>query len=424
MPPRDPHPALEWARSGAMALTGRPDGAPRLAPGPLAAWVRDGIEALRRLAPGRLPADLDGPALLGERAALRGLRRRGCISPGGACRLLEAADGWVAATLARPDDAELLPAWLGVEARGDPWPAVAAALRVRGAEEAVARARLLGLAASVAAPLLEAPPPPHRLAARGAWRERAAAAAPRVLDLASLWAGPLCAHLLGLAGARVVKVESASRPDGARAGDAAFFDLLNAGKASVALDLASPAGRDALRRLVAASDVVVESARPRALRQLGIEAEALVAEHPGLVWVAITGHGRREPGAGWIGYGDDAGVAAGLARATGEPDATPLFCGDAIADPLAGVHAAVSALEAFRAGEAALLDVPLCDVAAHAARSGPGARDALVRARGGSFEVEAGGARQPVLAPRARRPAGRARPLGADTAAVLAELGC
>ncbi|HEY8155975.1 MAG TPA: CoA transferase [Myxococcota bacterium] len=418
------HPAVEWARSGAMALTGRPGEAPRLAPGPLAACARDGIAALRRLAAVPLPVDLDGPALLGERAALLGLRRRGRVAPGGACRLLEAADNWIAVTLARPDDTALLPAWLGVADADDPWPAVARALRERSADEAVARARLLGLAAAVAGPLPEAPPPPHRVAARGPRRAQSPRATLRVLDLTALWAGPLCAHLLGLAGARVVKVESVSRPDGARAGSAAFFDLLNAGKASVALDLGALEGREALRRLVAASDVVIESARPRALRQLGIEAEALIAEQPGLVWVAITGHGRREPGADWIGYGDDAAVAAGLARATGEPGSTPLFCGDAIADPLTGIHAAVCALEAFHAGEAVLLDVCLRDVAAAAATSSAGAREARVSRRGRGFEVEAGGVRQPVRAPHARRPAGRARPLGADTAAVLAEIGC
>jgi hypothetical protein len=423
-PFQDRHPALEWARSGAMELSGWPDGPPRLAPGPLAAWARGELETLRRLAPRPLPADLDGPALLGERAALLGLARRGTISPGGACRLLPTADGWVAVTLARPDDAACIPAWLGVEPGCDPWSAVAAALRERGGEEAVARARLLGLAAAVADPLPGAAPPAHRVAARGTRLERAAGAAPLVLDLSSLWAGPLCAQLLGLAGARVVKLESAARPDGARAGNAAFFALLNAGKASAVFELGSPDGRDRLRRLAARADVVVESARPRALRQLGIEAEALVAERPGLVWVAITGHGRDEPGAGFVAYGDDAGVAAGLARATGEPEGTPLFCGDAIADPLAGLHAAAAALAAFRAGEALLLDVSLRDVAACAALSGSGARDARVRPSDGGFEVVAGGRSQRVLPPRARAAPMRARPLGADTQAVLRDLAC
>jgi hypothetical protein len=397
---------------------------PRHAPGAQAPRARVRLAALRRLATGALPADLDGPLLLGERAALLGLWRRGTVAPGGACRLLEAADGWIALTLARPDDAALLPAWLGVAAADDPWPAVASALRERAAEEAVACARLLGLAAAVADPLPEATPPPHRVAARGPRRARAAHAAPRVLDLTSLWAGPLCTHLLALAGARVVKLESTARPDGARSGSGPFFDLLNAGKASVALDFAAPDGRDALRRLVAASDIVVESARPRALRQLGIDAESLVAEQPGLVWVGISAYGRREPGAAWIGYGDDAAVAAGLARATGEPGGAPLFCGDAIADPLTGIHAAVCALESFRAGEAVLLDVSLREVAAAAATSGDDPREARVRRRGDGFEVEVGDLRHPVCAPRARRPARRARPLGADTAAVFADLGC
>src|SRR5262245_10147235 len=220
-----------------MELSGRPDGAPLLAPGPLAAWVRGELEALRRLALRALPADLDGPALLGERAALFRLSRRGTVAPGGACRLLPAADGWIAATLARPDDVACIPAWLGVEPGDDPWAAVAAALRERAGEEAVARARLLGLAAAVADPLPREAPPAHRVAARGPRRERSPDAAPLVLDLSSLWAGPLCAQLLGQAGARVVKVESVARPDGARAGSAAFYALLNAGKTSVALDL-------------------------------------------------------------------------------------------------------------------------------------------------------------------------------------------
>lgn len=422
----DLHPALEWARSGAMELTGWPGQAPRLAPGPLASWLRRELDRLRALCPLPLPADLDGPALLGERAALLGLGRRGTISPGGSCRLLRAADGWVAIALARHDDATLVPAWLELahEPSSDPWPAVADAVRERKAAELVSRARLLGLAAAEAGPLPDAPPPAHRVAARGPVRERGAPAAPLVLDLSSLWAGPLCAHLLALAGARVVKVESPSRPDGARAGSAAFFDLLNAGKASASLDLRAPDGRDRLRRLVSRADVVIESSRPRALRQLGIDAESLVAGRAGLVWVAISGHGRGEPGAGWIAYGDDAGVAAGLAAATGEPEEIPLFCGDAIADPLAGVHAAVSALAALSKGDAVLLDVSLRDVAAHAARSGAGARDAEVRPADGGFEVVAEGRRERVMPPRTRRPRGVARPLGADTHAVLREHAC
>jgi hypothetical protein len=71
-----------------------------------------------------------------------------------------------------------------------------------------------------------------------------------------------------------------------------------------------------------------------------------------------------------------------------------------------------------------LLDLALRDVAAHAARFAEGARDAQVRRANGGFEVVADGRSEAVRAPRARRPAGRARPLGADTQAVLRELAC
>lgn len=414
------HPALEWARCGAMALCGPADGTPRLAPGPLASRAREAVAALAHLAASERLRALDGAALLGERAALAGLARRGAVSPGGGCRLLRAADGWIAASLVRPDDVRLLPAWLGEGEAGDPWRFVAERVAGRGVEEIVARARLLGLPVAPAAAPGPAPPSWLRIAARGPRAERSGP--PRVLDLSSLWAGPLCTHLLALAGAQVVKLESTRRPDGARFGPRAFFDLLNAGKRSVALDLAAPEGRAALARLAERADIVVESARPRALRQLGIDAAELVERVPGLTWLSITGYGRSEPEAGWVAFGDDAACAAGLAAATGDPDA-PIFCGDAIADPLAGIHAALAAWASWQGGGGALLDVSLRDAAAWCLGAG-GARDgAHVERRGGGFAVAADGRVEPVASARARRPDGRARPLGADTAQVLREAG-
>jgi len=423
---RGAHPAVEWARSGAMALTGTADGPPLLAPGPLASCARGAADALALLAGERWTADLDGPALLGERAAIFGASRRGTTSPGGTCRLLHAADRWIAVNLARPDDVSLLPAWLGEGPVVDAWRFAEERVALRPAAELVERARLLGLPAAVAEDPRPDAPPWCRVAARGPAAPRVDGDAALVVDLSSLWAGPLCAQLLALAGARVVKVESTRRPDGARAGPPRFFDLLNAGKASVALDFGCETGRATLRRLVERADIVVESARPRALAQIGIDAAALVASVPGLTWVSITGYGRGEPGAGWVAFGDDAGVAAGLAVATGPEGGPPLFCGDAIADPLTGLHAAVSALASRDAGGGHLLDLALCDVAAHALAFDATAREARVRPAaedGDGWEVVAGRERASVAAPRARPPAGSAQPLGADTAAVLAELG-
>jgi hypothetical protein len=419
-----------------MALTGRANEAPRVAPAPLATCSRAALDALRALAPksrlalerGHLASALDGAALLGERAAYLGLLRRGSVSPGGSCHLLRAADGWIAVSLPRADDRALIPAWLeedcNEEARLEPWHLVASHVSKRRAVEVVARARLLGLAVAEARPPSDVAPAWFRVAARGANRAaRRKRSRPLVLDLSALWAGPLCGRLLGLAGARVVKVECVNRPDGARYGPSGFYEVLNAEKESVGLDLRTPRGVGSLQRLLHHADVVIENARPRALTQLGIDAERFVGE--GLVWVSITGYGRREPEAHWTAYGDDAAAASGLVAATGDPDA-PLFCGDAIADPLAGIHAAIVAMAQWRSGEGALLELALRDVAAHCIGFGgedPGAR---IEGRNSGFEVVFGGERAPVASPRAALPVGRARALGADTASVLQEfrIGC
>jgi hypothetical protein len=418
----DPHPAIEWARSGSMALTGPAEGPPRVAPGPLATCARAALDALRLLAGERWSSNIDGPALLGERAAIFGLTRQGTMSPGRSCRLLRTVDRWIAVNLARPDDLTLLPAWLGEGELVDPWGFVSDRVSRRPADEIVARARLLGLPAAVAVDPPPVAPPWCRVSTRGRPAQRNQSDTPLVVDLSSLWAGPLCTHLLGLAGARVVKLESTRRPDGARFGPPAFFDLLNAGKASVALDFGSAAGRAQLSRLVERADIVVESSRPRALAQLGIDAESLVENALGLTWLSITGYGRRDPGAGWVAFGDDAGVAAGLAAATGSEE-SPLFCGDAIADPLTAIHAAVSALAAWSGGGGKLLDLALCDVVSHALAFGPQPSEAIVRPIGSDWEVVVDQQRAIVAPPRARTARGRARPLGADTHAVLGELG-
>jgi hypothetical protein len=347
--------------------------------------------------------DLDAATLMAERAALMGHGWNGAASPSGRCRLLEAADGWLALNLARDEDWTLMPAWLEQEGVSD-WDAVAAAVRGRNAPALVERGREMGLAVALdGAPVAAgaahgcdsfvATP----VAAMGRSRRKA----PRVLDLSSLWAGPLCGDLLRRLGADVVKVESVARPDGARAGPPLFFDLLNAGKRSVALDLRAPSGIAALRRLIARADIVIESARPRALRQLGIEAEELVRAHPGLTWVSITGYGRSGPEADWIAYGDDAGVAAGLSHLVWRETGERVMVGDAVADPLTGIHGALAAWQAYCEG-GGLVALSLTGTV----------RSALAAAGGGVA---------PAFAPRGRALAMRSAPaLGADTAAVLA----
>jgi len=475
------HPALEWARSGAMALTGPRHGAPRLAPGHLATCCHAAGLALGELSLTSWPDDFDAPALLGERAAIAGLERQGATAPGGSCRFVRCADAWLAVNLARPDDRACLPAWLAEsswqgdwprelsgqlsgELSDDIWHRVSRAARSCKADSLVAGGRLLGLAVAREHNRDGQTVPRDaewcRTLRCGKARQRRPAERPLVVDLSSLWAGPLCSHLLSLAGARVIKIESLSRPDGARAGPSAFFDLMNAGKQSVALDFSNPVDLRRLRALLCSADIVVESARPRGLRQLGIEAEECLRETPGQVWVAITGYGRRPPEEHWIAFGDDAAVAAGLtlrdvsmglagasnstgaanspdeANPTGSPSAAPpLFCGDAIADPLTGLHAAVAALASWRSGGGVLLDLQLRGVVSHALASGPMPRPAVVRAEANPtphgeataadalWQVVTDDDRQSVLPPRARTAPRRARSLGADTDSVLCEFG-
>jgi hypothetical protein len=416
-----------WADSGAMALTGRPDGPPLPPPRPLVPGLReaaDRIAAESRLL-GR-EVRLDPLTLLGERAALRGLRRGGEVSCGGHTRLLRARDGWLALSLARTEDIELVPAWLGLPGpAADPWTAATIRLSTLDSLSIAERGRMLGLPVAALGTVPAATP--VRMLDAGATGPCASMEGLTVVDLSSLWAGPLCASLLQLAGARVAKVESLARPDGLRRGDPAFFDLLNAGKLSVALDLGRPAGVAELRRLLAAADVVIESSRPRALEQWGIVASDLLTG-PGRprVWLSITGYGRDEPGRDWVAFGDDAAVAGGLLA---WDDAAPCFCADAVADPATALVAAAACLATLRRGGRWLLDVAMARVAASLAGPSPtGPSPTGPSLAGptptGPTPAVPGPATGGLAAgpPRARPSRGPARPLGADTASVLSTM--
>jgi hypothetical protein len=417
---REPHPALRWAQSGSMALTGNRDGPPQMCPVPLASYADGIIAALRSFRPASALGGLDGAQLLAERAALAHYRRAGATAAGGGCRLLPVADGWLAVNLARANDWEMLPAWLEAGAITD-WDGVAGALRSRTLSDALSRARLMGLAVAPLAPPVTGSVPWCRELYRSQRAQAARVSPPLVVDLSSLWAGPLCAHLLQMMDARVIKVESLSRPDGMRDGASAFYHLLNAGKSSVALDFGDACARARLRELLLRADIVIEASRPRALRQLGILAEEILEQHPGMTWIAISGYGREEPAANWIAYGDDAAVAAGLSHILRDCSGLPLFCGDAVADPLTGLHAALAAWCSFAQGGGRLLSLALRDVVAHGIGFAALADGAASRERAAQWSRGISGG--DVAAPRARPIAGRARALGADTAEILSGRG-
>ena len=390
----DPSACEAWAASGAMWLSGRPGAAPLLAPGDPAGLVRRHLARYAdatRARTGRAPAG-PGGGLLGERAAFAGLSRRAPFSAGGAFRAVPTGDGWLGLSLARPDDVDLVPALIQGTVT-DPWSSLTAWAREGTTNEAFERARMLGLPAAAWPPI----PGTRPAVCVTPGPRRAVPEQPLVIDLTSLWAGPLCAHLMGLAGCRVVKLESTRRLDGARHGPRGFYDLLHAGHESVTLDFTEPDDRRHLADLLGRADLVLEASRPRALEALGIDAAQYVAN--GVSWLSITARGRD---CDTVGFGDDVAVAAGLAVVDGE-DLLPV--GDALADPLTGVAAAAAAAEALLADEASLLDVSMLDVTREAV--GP-VEPATVTGHDDEWWVETASGRHRVAAPFARSPRGRA----------------
>jgi hypothetical protein len=330
---------------------------------PLARWADRQLEALAR--EHGLPR-LAGATLLGERGAHGGYRIGGRTSAGlGASRLLPTRDGgWFALTLIREVDRVLLPALFGdadLAIHDDS--AIAAAVLRHPCAELVERGRLLGLPVAGAheTPVCA----PIEVLERGEHRARREGRG-LVVDLSAIWAGPLAGHLLWQAGMDVVKVESRTRPDLIRRDDPATFDILNQGKASLLVDLNDAEDRQRLIALIRRADVVIESARPRALRQFGIDAQALVRDVPGLVWLSVTGHGARGDAANWVGIGNDCGVAGGLSRALAEATGGIGYVGDAIADPLTGIVGAREVLRALRQGTAKRIGLSMSAIAAMA----------------------------------------------------------
>ncbi|HEX3966254.1 MAG TPA: CoA transferase [Trebonia sp.] len=379
------------------------------------------------------PVHADPSELISGRAALAGFSRRGQISAGGGSYLLPAVDGWCAVTLSRPDDLAAVPAILGALGLDAGGPgsgalsALAAAAAVRPAEDLASAAQLLGVPAAALPPAGDRPVPASwppwqttRIARPSAGVRLAGAV---VADLSSMWAGPLCARLLGLAGAHVIKVESPDRPDGGRSGPREFFDWLHAGHRSVTADFRTGDGRSALRTLIEAADIVIEASRPRALAALGLAPETM-PHRDGQVWLSITGYGRTTPDQ--VAFGDDAAVAGGLVGwVTSGPAPEPVFCADAIADPLTGVCGALVVARSLAAGGGELIDLPMREVAGvFAAASAPDHGPHEVRPDG-SVSCPSSGREQAVQPPRRLAPLNGVRTAaepGADTAAVFAWL--
>ncbi|MFZ4152644.1 CaiB/BaiF CoA transferase family protein [Streptomyces pseudogriseolus] len=193
----------------------------------------------------------------------------------------------------------------------------------------------------------------------------------RVLDLATLFAGPLAATLLGDYGADVVKVEHPRRPDPSRGhgpskdGVGLWWKVLGRNKRTVTLDLSTPGGRATLLRLVRTADVVVENFRPGTLEKWDLGWPELSAVNPRLVLARITGFGQFGPYAHRPGFGTLAEAMSGFAALTGEPDAPPTLPPFGLADSIAGLTTAYAIMTALaardRTGEGQVVDMALIE---------------------------------------------------------------
>ena len=334
---------------------------------PLARWADRRLRVLAELTGSDRIAALDGPTILGERGSSGGFVINGRVSAGiGGSRLMRTRDGgWFALTILRNEDRELLPALFGdgtidIASNED----IARHAAMHNCDDLVARGRELGLPVASAD---ERPQwPPVEVMATGQTRLRNPDHRPLVIDMSAIWAGPLAGHLLWLAGAQVVKVESLTRPDLIRRDDPATFDLINQGKANVVVDFGSEKEKEALIDLIRRSDFVIESSRPRALRHLGIDADELVRETPGLVWLTVTAHGATGEAANWVGVGNDCCVASGLSRAMQQSGGEIGYVGDAITDPLTGITAAIEGWKAYWSGTAQRIGFSMSAIAAMA----------------------------------------------------------
>jgi formyl-CoA transferase len=178
----------------------------------------------------------------------------------------------------------------------------------------------------------------------------------RVIEMGSLIAGPFCGQILGDFGAEVIKIEDPGKGDPMRQwgrslpkGHSPWWPVIGRNKKSVTLDLRTPEGQDAVRRLIAKADVVVENFRPGALEKWGLGYEALAKDHPGLILARVSGFGQTGPYSPRAGYALVGEAMGGLRYITGEPDRAPARAGISIGDSLSGLHAALGVMMALHA---------------------------------------------------------------------------
>ena len=174
----------------------------------------------------------------------------------------------------------------------------------------------------------------------------------RVIDATQVMAGPFCAMQLCDMGAEVIKVEppggdATRRMAGSLGTESASFNAVNRGKRGIVLDLQTPFGREAFRRLAARADIVIENYRPGVMRRLGLGYESLSSDRPELIYASISGYGQTGPDAHKGGFDLVAQGVSGLMSVTGQPGGPPMKVGVPITDLGAALFALAGILAAL-----------------------------------------------------------------------------
>ena len=197
-----------------------------------------------------------------------------------------------------------------------------------------------------------------------------------VIDFTHVLAGPACAYYLGLLGAEVIKVESASKGDAIRhrggtdaeaaaEGMSTSYLTQGAGKRAIALDLASSEGAERFHALLARADVLVENHLPETLRALNLDETTIAARHPHLIHCAMTGYGRGGPQENAPAYDVNIQASCGLMDATGTAESGPIRTGAPVLDygtaMAAGFAVAAALVGRARTGRGTFIDVSMLE---------------------------------------------------------------
>jgi formyl-CoA transferase len=180
----------------------------------------------------------------------------------------------------------------------------------------------------------------------------------RVVEMGQLLAGPFCGQLLADFGAEVIKIEQPGEGDPMRQwgrekphGLSLWWPVVARNKKSVTLNLRTPEGQQAVRDLVAQSDILIENFRPGTMERWNLGYEQLSAINPRLVMVRVTGFGQTGPYAKRAGYGAIGEAMGGLRYVVGDPSTQPSRMGISIGDELAATYACLGAIMAIHARE-------------------------------------------------------------------------